>query len=231
MFVFFDKVILPLLKWAKPQQIIEIGSDTGKNTFQLLQYCQASGARLIAIDPAPSFDVTDYRHLFQHHFHMICDYSLNALPFIGASDFILIDGDHNWYTVYHELKMIESMALAKGRFPVIILHDTSWPYGRRDMYYFPKSIPPKYTKPFEIKGVAPGVSGLVNGGFNNDYCHAVYEYGERNGVLTAVEDFLQESEIKLEFLQLYTHHGIGILFPYHESGSREVKEILLASSM
>ncbi|MEI0736392.1 hypothetical protein VQ056_06415 [Paenibacillus sp. JTLBN-2024] len=36
---------------------------------------------------------------------------------------------------------MERMALSAGAFPVVMLHDIDWPAGRRDMYYFPESIP------------------------------------------------------------------------------------------
>lgn len=61
--------------------------------------------------------------------------SLEVLPELHDTfDCILIDGDHNWYTVYHELKMIYDRELLK-RGGIVFLHDVEWPWGRRDMYY------------------------------------------------------------------------------------------------
>ena len=49
-------------------------------------------------------------------------------------DCIIIDGDHNWYTVFNELTIIEKRNLLKEG-GTIFFHDIAWPYGRRDMYY------------------------------------------------------------------------------------------------
>jgi hypothetical protein len=67
-------------------------------------------------------------------------------------DCILIDGDHNWYTVYHELKMIEQKHLLSPG-GAILLHDVIWPYARRDMYYQPEKIPAEFRHPHAKRGI------------------------------------------------------------------------------
>ena len=75
---------------------------------------------------------------------------------------VLIDGDHNWYTVLSELETIERLCDERGQgFPLVLLHDIGWPYGRRDLYYDPASIPEEHRKPYDKKGMLPGVPGLV----------------------------------------------------------------------
>ena len=60
-------------------------------------------------------------------------------------DAALVDGDHNWYTVYNELKMLAATARDAGApLPLLIMHDVCWPYGRRDLYYAPERIPEEF---------------------------------------------------------------------------------------
>jgi glycosyltransferase involved in cell wall biosynthesis len=139
--------------------------------------------------------------------------SLRALQELGGADAVLIDGDHNWYTVFNELKLIERWRRDLSQpFPLVLLHDIGWPYGRRDLYYDPQSIPDAFRKPYARKGMRPGVSALVeSGGLNAHLCHALEEAGPRNGVLTAIEDFLQEARPPIELVKVSAFHGLGIL--------------------
>ena len=75
----------------------------------------------------------------------------------------LIDGDHNWYTVVNELRMLRDNARA-GRepLPVLILHDVGWPYGRRDLYYDPSTIPEEHRQPHRKAGMRLGRAELVD---------------------------------------------------------------------
>ncbi len=62
---------------------------------------------------------------------------------------MFLDGDHNWYTVFHELRLIEEHCQRNERlFPLVLLHDLGWPYGRRDLYYNPETIPAEYRQPY-----------------------------------------------------------------------------------
>ena len=92
--------------------------------------------------------------------------SLKVLPELhDAFDCILIDGDHNWYTVYHELKVISDRDLLK-RGGMVFFHDVEWPYGRRDMYYQPETIPQEHRHNCAQKGIMWGQSELSeHGGF------------------------------------------------------------------
>ncbi|WP_019421440.1 class I SAM-dependent methyltransferase [Paenibacillus sp. OSY-SE] len=232
MLAFWEKIILPLLQMYGVKKIVEIGAENGWNTSHLLQYCRAVNGELFVIDPSPRFDVQEYKRLFHKEFHMMMDYSLEILPHLRQYDSILIDGDHNWYTVYHELKLIEAMASQDGKFPVVLLHDTQWPYGRRDMYYFPESIPPAYLHPHAKKGMEYGRSELLEvGGANNVLYNALHENGERNGVLTAVEDFLKQTPLNLSFHQAYSNSGLGIIVPKHDAVDMQIQAILSLSGL
>nr|WP_240463531.1 class I SAM-dependent methyltransferase [Paenibacillus apiarius] len=207
---FWNQIIHPILQLTKPKTIVEIGCAQGLNTMNLLSYInEADNGRLIAIDPSPQFDVQQLKLQFGGKFEMLQGFSLELLPHIRQSDAVFVDGDHNWFTVYHELKHLERME----RFPIVFLHDLEWPYGRRDMYYFPESIPVQFRKPSAKKGILPGVNELVEEGHNSSVHNAEYEYGERNGVLTAVEDFMKESKRPLQLHRVHSQFGLGVLMP------------------
>jgi hypothetical protein len=210
---FWDTIIEPVLEALQPETIVEVGSDSGTNTRNLLEYCQRHGAELHVIDPLPQFDVAAWQEQYGEHLTFHKALSLDALPAIDRFDAVLLDGDHNWYTIFNELKLIEERSKASSRpFPLVMLHDIGWPYGRRDGYYNPDSIPDEYRKPFKRKGMMPGSTELVeDGGFNSNFANALSENDRGNGILTAVEDFLEQTEQAIELIQLPGLHGLGIL--------------------
>jgi hypothetical protein len=142
---------------------------------------------------------------------VIKDISLRALPTLEAQfDAILIDDGHNWYTVYNEVAIIEaSLLLATNG--AIFFHDVTWPYGRRDMYYQPDLIPPEYRQPFLRSGIVRGCAGLTEGGSNSDLDNATTEGGPRNGVLTAIEDYIRDTCNMYGLYTLDQEHGLGIM--------------------
>ncbi|MHB1619761.1 MAG: class I SAM-dependent methyltransferase [Sulfuricella sp.] len=205
---FAKKVVLPFLRDNRYSNICEIGALVGGNTDQLTQQ---GSIKITVIDPCIS---TDLCEKFKSHpqITMCKGLSLDFLPrFTQPFDCILIDGDHNWYTVYHELKVIEEKALlADGG--AILLHDVSWPYARRDMYYQPETIPVEYRHPHAKQGIKYGKSTLSpDSGFNPDVYNATHEGGPRNGVLTAIEDFLKEHGQDYYFFTIEKEYGLCFL--------------------
>lgn len=215
MYRFWDIIIEPILELLQPKNIVEIGADQGNNTKNLLEFCMGWDVKLISIDPLPKFDVSAWQKHYGDHFIFYKSLSLNAIPLINQFDVVLIDGDHNWYTVYNELKLIEKRCQGfRQPFPLTMLHDVGWPYGRRDLYYNPENIPDVYRKPHAKKGIRPGSPKLVdNGGLNPHLLNSICENNFQSGVLTAVEDFIRETEQHLEFIHIPGHNGLGILMP------------------
>ena len=210
-------MIEPTLQVVRPEVLLEIGSDEGGNTNNLLEYCEENDARLHVIDPLPKYDVSEWRQRYGERLVFHEDLSLNALPKIEGIDVGMIDGDHNWYTVFNELRLIEERCSELSHpFPLLILHDVGWPYGRRDLYYDPDTVPEEYRKPHERKGMRPDSIELVDrGGLNARLPNALREGETRGGVLTAVEDFLKETEQDLELVVIPGVNGLGILAPLH----------------
>ena len=210
---FWTPVIEPVLRAVEPGVVVEIGADRGANTARILDYCRLHGAVAHVIDPLPRFAVADWQEKYGEALIFHRHLSLDALPRINAMDVVLIDGDHNWYTVFHELKLVEEIADGAGTgFPVVVLHDVDWPYGRRDLYYEPDTIPERFRHAFERAGLYPGKAELSSdGGLNGDLNNAVSENTPRNGVRTALEDFISESTHDFRLVVVPGWHGLGIL--------------------
>lgn len=204
---FADPVIKPYISAAGYRDICEIGASLGENTEKLLEI---ESVRVAVIDPCLDADLQNKarnnRRLTVHK-----GLSLDVLAQIsGRFDCILIDGDHNWYTVYNELQTIERRNLLREG-GTIFLHDVDWPYGRRDMYYQPETIPGEFVHVYAAKGIVRGQSELSeDSGINSERYNALFEGGSRNGVLTAVEDFLRGRNNYL-FFCVHEQHGLGVL--------------------
>ena len=209
----WNSVVAPLLDAANAELIVEIGADQGANTDHLVAWCRPRAAALHVIDPEPAFDPTAWREANGDVGTLHLDRSLNALPRIDGVDVVLIDGDHNHFTVLHELRLIaKRQPPGSGAFPLVILHDIHWPYGRRDLYYDPESIPAAHRKPYRRLGLRPGLAEPeIEGGFNSHLCNGLYENDLDNGVLTAVEDLVAEAGGELRLFQLPGLHGLGVL--------------------
>jgi hypothetical protein len=206
--------VRPVLDALRPASIVEIGAEYGDVTARLLDWADARPATVHVIDPAPLFDVkaTAAAHPDSFKFHHTR--SLRVLPRIPAADLVLIDGDHNWHTVTSELRQLERRAARDRRLPPLtLLHDVEWPYARRDLYYDPDAIPARRRHEYVRAGIVPGDAGVRNPGLNPALNNALREGGEANGVLTAVEDFLEESGVRWTFLTVPGLFGLGILAP------------------
>lgn len=210
---FYDDIIKPILEIENIKNIVEIGAKLGENTAKLISYVRKNGGKVYSIDPCPDFPVEKWEKENNGSFIMLKDLSLNVIKDIKDADVFLIDGDHNWYTVYNELCEIAKI-YPPERFPLVMFHDIGWPYDRRDLYYSPETIPDEFRHPYEKKAMRPDSDSLVESftGINGSFFNAV-EYGTpKNGVKTAVEDFVKNhSELKLKFYMLEALHGLGMI--------------------
>jgi hypothetical protein len=196
------------------------------NTKHILEYCLDNNAHITAIDPFPKFDIEEFKAEYGDKFEIYTELSLNRLPLLKDYDTIIIDGDHNWYTVYNELKIIEESFKDK-KFPLIFLHDIGWPYARRDLYYNPENIPQKHRQPYKKLGIYPGKNSLLEtGGLNSHLFNAITENNPHNGILTALEDFIKESDLKLSFEHVNAFHGLGILYIKEDKIDKIVKKVI-----
>ena len=213
MYRFWNSLIRPICDAIRPSVIVEVGCGSGQNTRNILAYCRETGARCHVIDPTPLTSLQQLKPLMNEFGHFHQDASLDALNHVSG-DIFLIDGDHNWYTVINELRAIAQNAKEQSRaFPLIFLHDVHWPYGRRDLYYSPDRIPSEFRKPYARHGISTRRSELMErGGYNYKHFNALSEGGTQNGVLTAIEDFVDESGGKFRLYTVPGFHGLGILY-------------------
>lgn len=206
---FVRHFIAPLAKRHHWRRVCEIGASRGKCSEEMLRRVPELAYEII--DPCLDEDLVEKfandRRVTVHK-----GISLDVLPKLTESfDAILIDGDHNWFTVYNELQQIHDRnLLARGG--MVFFHDVQWPYARRDCYYQPDMIPQDFRHPYERKGIVRGKSELVDdGGHNAKYNNAIHEGGPRNGVLTAIEDFVNEHRAEYTFHRVRIQFGLGIL--------------------
>jgi Methyltransferase domain len=209
-------VIRPFLEAADPGPIVEIGAYQGETTSLLGELAIERDVTLHVIDPMPEVDMEAMKRRFGRHFQFHREKSHDALETLEPASAVLIDGDHNWYTVYGELTRLARLAAADGLpLPLVMLHDMEWPYARRDMYYDPDSIPEEWIQPWDRRGIKWGGRLLdeTGRGVNQSYAQAIEEGGPRNGVRTAVEDFIEQFVAPLELRIVNGYHGLGVLVP------------------
>jgi cephalosporin hydroxylase len=212
MYPFWDPVVWPILQAVRARRIVEIGALRGETTALMLEQLGPE-TELHVIDPVPEFDPAEHEQKFPGRYIFHRDVSHNVLPRIPPVDVALVDGDHNWFTVYHELRMLSETARSAGApLPVLILHDVCWPYGRRDLYYAPERIPEEFRQPYAQMGIRPGTDRVLpNGGINPRHENALVEGGPRNGVMTALDDFIAEYDRPLRRLVLPVYFGLAIV--------------------
>jgi glycosyltransferase involved in cell wall biosynthesis/flagellar motility protein MotE (MotC chaperone) len=206
---------LPIIRKAPSSAaIVEIGAEFGHNTRNLAAFAKDHSCTLDVVDPVKHFDLTEISDNYEKA-TMHVALSLDSIPLLNRIDIIFIDGDHNWHTIINELRLIEQHCKKNDLpFPIAFCHDMGWPYARRDLYYSPELIPEADRHPYRQAGMQPGQSNLIeNGGLNPTLFNATKEGTPRNGVLTAVEDFLEETELDLHFQTFPVFHGLGILCP------------------
>jgi hypothetical protein len=204
------EVMTACLDAAGSSSVVEIGAYAGDLTKFLLDWAQPSGARVWAVDPSPQDELIALARE-RPELELVRETSRAALPHIHPAEAYVIDGDHNYFTVSEELRLIVE-AVGEGPLPLVMFHDVGWPHGRRDDYYAPETIPDAYRHPtVEGGGLFPGVGEPRSGGLPYKF-PAAKEGGPRNGVLTAVEDFIAgRPELRLAILPSF--FGLGILWP------------------
>ena len=204
----FSTVIKPLLEATHDQAVLEIGAGSGCLTRRLIE---GSHAVVHAVDPTPQFDpqvlagATDRLVLYPERSLSV----LSALPAVGLA---ILDGDPNYYTVANELRLLaDTEQGGDSTAPVIVVHNVGWPFGRRDGYYEPETIPERARADYIAMGLMPGHSAPSPGGVELVPFVAERERLPWTGVRTAVEDFLAARPDSWRFVDLPGLHGMAVL--------------------
>ena len=203
------EVLFGCLDAIAARTVVEIGAFHGKSTNEMLAWAERAGAKVIAVDPAPQPDLTE---IAAGHpgLELVEATSHDALPKLPDADAIIIDGDHNYFTLSEELRLISERDPG-ATMPVLMLHDIGWPLARRDGYYAPDRIPADHRQPLAFNTfLAPEEPGTLDEGMPFA-CVAEREGGAANGILTAVEDFLA-SRPELEFAKVPAFFGFGVIW-------------------
>ena len=183
------EIVFACLDAAGARSVVEVGAEYGLFTKELLEWGARVGAeRIVAVDPAPDRRLTELAEA-RPELELIVATSHEALAELEPADAVIVDGDHNYFTVRGELRLIAEQAAGRP-LPLILLHDVGWPLGRRDSYHALERIPEASRQPVAEKAfIVPEEPGVAERGLLYD-CVAAREGGPANGVLTAVEDFV-----------------------------------------
>jgi hypothetical protein len=208
----FRDLILSCLEATEVRAVLEIGSESGVFTRELLSFAVRREGEVWCVEPYPTLELEELGESEQR-FHLIAGRSPEALDGLEPCDAYIVDGDHNYWTVSRELEHAFGDRDA-ARAPLVVLHDVSWPFGRRDQYYAPDALPPGAVHPHSWDfGSRPGEENAVQGGLRGkgSFAIALKEGGERNGVRTAVEDFVAGRE-DLQFVHVPSIFGVGFVY-------------------
>jgi len=204
------EILFPCLDAVAPKVVLEIGAYRGELTRVLLEWAAAGGVRVEAIDPDPQSELTELAE--QHpELELVLETSHEALRHLPLPDAVIIDGDHNYYTLSEELRLIDEKA-AGGDLPLLLFHDVGWPHARRDTYCAPERIPEDHRQPLaHDTTLVPWEPGVAAGGLPFEWA-AEREGGPRNGIRTALEDFVGERQgLRLAIVPVF--FGFGVLWP------------------
>jgi hypothetical protein len=203
----FREIFERIFRHALIKTVVEIGVEAGHVSHL---YVELGASKVHCVDPAAS---TALRASLSGHgeLHLVTKPSPQALDELPVADLYVIDGDHNYWTVYHKVDWIRRNAPNA----VVVLHDLSWPCARRDMYYLPSFVPAEARHPNSADGVSPWVEDLIPTGFRGAgaFNWATHAGGEQNGSLTAVEDVLRLAEDNWHFELIPAVFGMGLIVP------------------
>jgi len=223
----FDPLITDVLDAVGAKGVVEVGGEGGTFTQQLAAWAERVDGEVHCIDPAPSVQLERLAG-GAARVRLLRDCSPGALERLPDLDAYILDGDHNHWTVTAELGTLDARLVDTERPGVIIMHDVGWPSARRDAYYAPKRIPRAGVHPHSFSGgVTPGVKEMRSEGFSpaGKWAYARTEGGPRNGVLTALEDFVGDRP-DLEVLTVSAVFGLGFLFCSSAPWADEVRRLV-----
>ncbi len=231
-FIYSMRNFIHIIEWfivnvlRNPTGILEIGIERGLSTVSILGLCKKLKLPYIGIDPGV---VENIKGAASKDSSIVVfeNKSLEILPNLGRElkskgfefpNVVVIDGDHNYYTLYHELKIL-IFELEELKVPYLIfLHDVTWPNAFRDSYYNPADIPEEYRHDHDSNLWARySHKELQDFGSitpKGQYHYAKTEGGPKNGTVPAVLDAIRGyKNAKLEFIIVPAVFGLGILLP------------------
>jgi Methyltransferase domain len=218
------ELLFGCLDAIEARSVLEIGAFKGELTTELLDWADRSGARIIALDPEPPDELLELGKR-RPELDLMPETSHDALRKIELTDAIVVDGDHNYYTLSEELRIVAERAQG-GETPLMMFHDVSWPHARRDTYYVPERIPEEHRQPLAHDVyLAPWESGVSEDGGLPFVWAAEREGGPRNGTLTALEDFVSAHD-GMRLVTVPAFFGFGVVWHEDAPWSEAVARLL-----
>jgi hypothetical protein len=219
----FAALIERMLEAVEPSAVVEVGADRGDFTAKLLDWAAGHGARVSAIDPEPQPELVELSER-RPELNLIRKPSPEALGEVLPAGAIILDGDHNYWTLSAELRAIADRS-SGAELPLLLLHDIGWPHSRRDTYYAPERVPQEHRQPLAQDAlVAPGNPGTASEGIRFKWA-AEREGGPGNGILTAVEDFVAEGD-GLRLAVVPAFFGLGVLWAEDAPWAQGVADVI-----
>jgi predicted O-methyltransferase YrrM len=153
--------------------VLEIGLDRGVTTIPLVVYMSSKHKEFhffgidVNLQETLLLTLQNLDRLESQKVLLTNDNSLVALPSLVKSsakfDLILIDGDHNYYTVSRELSYLDELSLTHT---IVLIDDYNGTWSETDMWYSERP------------------------GYEENLCASKRIETEKHGVKAAVDDFL-----------------------------------------
>ena len=230
MYNFFDLSIIPtFLSRFKVRKVLAIGLSNELIMNKIISFCFDNNCLFYSIDPTIKINdlIEDYDNLednLKENIKYFNDDSLDVLPELDNFDAVFINDDPNWYTVYNELNLIKKNNV---HFPIVFVCNNKYPHKRRDSYINPEKIPKEYKNEcYKDLPILYEEDGEVKRTMVKDgFCHAIQKDTPKNGVLTAIEDFLKENS-KLKSLEINPLEGVTLIYEPSEVVDIRIGKIL-----
>ena len=202
----FREIFAVIYRTRDIHTVIEVGVESGMASALHLEL---GASAVYGVDPYPDGDVRA-RFAAMNGLDLVERASPEGLDELPIGDLYVVDGDHNYSVVYREISWI----LAHAPNAVVVTHDVLWPWARRDLYYEPSPLGADDRHDPTDDGPTVWHDEVTPAGFvgASTFMAASHAGGERNGVLTAIEDGLSSTDEDWEFEIVPAVFGLGILF-------------------
>lgn len=135
-------IVKQLLTHIDAPNILEVGIDTGATLFPLVFDLVRSGKKFgftgidVKIQDHISVVLGNINYEKDQNVRIINNNSLKVLPASVEAgekyDIILLDGDHNYYTVKRELELIDKLT---HEYSLVVVDDYNGRWAERDLWY------------------------------------------------------------------------------------------------
>jgi hypothetical protein len=223
----FREILGDLAAAIRPTGIAEIGGEGGLLTQELIAQADLLDASVTCIDPAPSAALAALADTTR--LELVREFSPGAIDALPDTQLVVVDGDHSYVVVREETERLLARAETAGEHALLVFHDVCFPCGRRDYYYGPDGLDPAdvHAHAFDTGMSVFAHDPVVGRGMRSRGTMGIAEHagGERNGVLTAVEDAIAGRD-DLELRVIPAIFGLGFVYSRNAPWAAEADRIL-----